>query len=156
MKSSATFLFALTILVSLSCNQDKSKDFATAQKTCETMIAAVQEGDAEKFIDCLDLQFLIKEAKAQSPGAQITEKQIISFLKTEQGIMMTRKLMNGFNKYQWSVLYETDTGINSSKVAVRVSPKSIYDLPTSEEFELIFIKRGEKWKFDLESFSLFK
>ncbi len=151
MKKAVRFFIFSAIWVSLSCCNDQTADFATAQKTLEVLIAAAQEGNVDRFVDCLDLEYYVKRAQVQNPDAEITDKKMRSLLKTAPLVTATRELMSVFNQYQWSVLYEKEIGINARELTLRIFSKDAADLPEDDEMKLIFINRDKKWKLELQS-----
>jgi hypothetical protein len=125
-----------------------SEDFSTAQKTLATMMTAAKKGDIDKFLDCWDLEYFRKLALAQFPNAEITEETIKAVIKTTPSI---KNLIDTFKEYEISLLCEKDIGINARELTVRFIPKTGTGFLQSEEGKLILVKRGEKWKLNLET-----
>ncbi|OGS22995.1 MAG: hypothetical protein A2252_06265 [Elusimicrobia bacterium RIFOXYA2_FULL_39_19] len=117
-----------------------SRQYSTPQDTLNTMTKASKDNDIDKFIDCIDLEFLKSIYSNTHPNTEVPDKTIKNLIKQNVQASIS-KFMELLKNNKIAVLYEKDIAVNAKELTIS---------PEFAEQKLVFINRAGKWKLSME------
>jgi hypothetical protein len=119
----------------------------TPRNALKTITKAARRSDLDRFLECLDLDYLKEKISEVPGGSDVRTEEIASFIKDSPNLRQTFELMMGVHaSHYYEVLEEKRTAVKARKLVVRAVGKDGLEFRA----EWLFIHQDGKWKLDPE------